>query len=426
MKVLGHYELKDLIKIEEGKSIEILLFHHGDLDGVMPIVISELIQERLNYKVSFHCHLVPVTLDTELPNYTDEMLESYDVVLIVDISLKNKNNIERLQRLYEKGLKIQLLDHHATALGLNEYDWACVLDYAKYPDCENKSATNMYYDYMKDLVSYLPKYVQNLLGILVDLTGEYDTYHFKKTDNKAPYDLNQVFKSCSYTEFIYEMKDNIEHKLCLISKSQYEAINTMRNVVIKAIGNVFYNMNTYVIEGYKIAVAYNTTPYLSEISDEILEANPSIDFICLINPSFQSLRLTTRKDDVDILEMVRVKGGGGHKYACGSPLTNFKLENVFDFKSIAKSIVEQLIVHRKEGINEEWSEVYIDNCDLYESTSEMAVDWLCFSRLGKNARLTVDQVSNILAIEVNANELELLMNKTLQFNNYTGEIRIKQ
>ena len=398
------------------KDYKILLIHHGDLDGIMPVIISELISRYID-NITFQYVLAPVSADSVIGEVEDDELESYDAIFIVDVSLKNKNNIDKLQKLYENGMFIQLLDHHSSVVDLNEYDWAYVLDYNLLPQYSNKSATNMYHEYVKNVMDYLPKPVQNLLEIYVDLTGEYDTYHFKETGDVLPYKLNQLFKSYSREVFIEEIICNLTDRLCIFSNKQQIIINTMYNVIGKAIGTVKYNMYTFVVYGYKVAIAFNTTPYASEISDSILTEFPCIDFIALVNPSIEAVRLTTKKDDVDILTMAVRHGGGGHKYACGCPLSSFVLVgDCLNVETLLNDMARELVRECKFDRRLEAKESYV-----YNEDSEFDEDWIQFNLLGKNAQLAINSSGGLGIRE--SNKIKYIKNNSkLVYSYYDGTI----
>src|SRR5699024_1313723 len=116
------------------------LLSHNDLDGVGCGILAKLAYgnqidvrynsiSKLNYEVS---HFLE-----------EENKETY--LYITDLSV-NEENEKKLNEHYKNGGKVQLIDHHKTALHFNEYDWAFV----EVQDKEGvlTSATSMFYAYL--------------------------------------------------------------------------------------------------------------------------------------------------------------------------------------------------------------------------------------------------------------------------------------
>src|SRR5690554_2727739 len=97
------------------------LLSHNDLDGVGCGILAKLafgseIQVRYNSIAA---------LNREVEWFFEN--EDKDTFLfITDLSV-NEENEKRLEQFFQTGGKIQLIDHHKTALHYNDYDWAKVL-----------------------------------------------------------------------------------------------------------------------------------------------------------------------------------------------------------------------------------------------------------------------------------------------------------
>lgn len=95
------------------------IFCHTDLDGIGCAVLAYLAFGRENVDVEY-CDYKDVDKKVESFGESEEY-KSYDWVYITDISVS-----ERLAERMDMALtgnKVALLDHHATALGLNKYSW---------------------------------------------------------------------------------------------------------------------------------------------------------------------------------------------------------------------------------------------------------------------------------------------------------------
>ena len=63
----------------------------------------------------------------------------------------NEANSKRIDKFVNAGGKAQFIDHHKTALHLNEYNWATVM--VQYDDGRLTSATSLFYDYLLQIIN---------------------------------------------------------------------------------------------------------------------------------------------------------------------------------------------------------------------------------------------------------------------------------
>ena len=116
----------------------IKLFTHTDLDGVGCEILGKLVfKENINIE---RCHYG--NIDSEVEEFLKDV-NKYDKVFITDISV-NKEVADKLNNISDK---VVLLDHHKTALWLNEYLYALV-------QVEDESVgkmcgTYLFYEYLK-------------------------------------------------------------------------------------------------------------------------------------------------------------------------------------------------------------------------------------------------------------------------------------
>ena len=113
------------------------LLSHNDLDGVGCGILAKLAfgkQVKVRYNsVSSLNREIEFFLENDHPD---------TFLFITDLS-PNKENEKRLDDFYLAKGKIQLIDHHKTALHFNDYEWGYVL----VEDKEGKltSATSLFY-----------------------------------------------------------------------------------------------------------------------------------------------------------------------------------------------------------------------------------------------------------------------------------------
>ena len=95
----------------------IKLFTHTDLDGVGCEILGKLVfKENINIERCGYGNI-----DSKVEEFLTD-INKYDKVFITDISV-NKKVADKLNNISDK---VVLLDHHKTALWLNEYPYALV------------------------------------------------------------------------------------------------------------------------------------------------------------------------------------------------------------------------------------------------------------------------------------------------------------
>lgn len=158
-------------------NMKIKLFTHTDLDGVGCAILAYLAFGRENVDVDY-CDY----------GYVDEKVGDffvngspgeYNAVFITDISINNelamtidKYAVEDLWHLF---------DHHATALGLNKYDW-CEVSVINDTLSIKTSGTELFYTYLRrhEQFDHLSANVICNIDGFVDIARDYDTWRWKE------------------------------------------------------------------------------------------------------------------------------------------------------------------------------------------------------------------------------------------------------
>lgn len=163
---------KNRINILEN-AINILLLTHNDLDGSGPVIILNKYFELVE---TIHCSNENMEQIISENVLNEDILNSYDAVFITDIHC-SKDTADKINELDKNNQdKIFLLDHHKTAMWLNEYPFAVIetnnpedsfshigiriINLCNYKDTGtsgNASATTLLYDFMLSVVSILNK-----------------------------------------------------------------------------------------------------------------------------------------------------------------------------------------------------------------------------------------------------------------------------
>ena len=286
------------------------LLSHNDLDGVGCGILAKIAfgkQVRVRYNsVS--------GLDREVEWFLEnEDKETF--LFITDLSV-NEENENRIEAFYQDGGKIQLMDHHKTALHFNKYKWGHVV----VEDDEGKltSATSLFYEY---LVTHQLIEPSESIAEFVELVRQYDTWEWEKNNNQYAQRLNALFFLMTIEEFEDTMIsrllsddhfhfDEFEKKILDMEEDKIERYirRKRRELVQLQAGDHF--------AGIVYAESYH-----SELGNELGKEYPHLDYITILNIGGKRVGFRTIHDHIDVSEVAGQFGGGGHAKASGCSLT---------------------------------------------------------------------------------------------------------
>ncbi|MRG85755.1 DHH family phosphoesterase [Salinibacillus xinjiangensis] len=286
------------------------LLSHNDLDGVGCGILAKL---AFGDQVKVRYNSVS-GLDREVEWFLEND-EKDTFLFITDLSV-NEENEKRLEEFSCEGGKLQLLDHHKTALHFNNYDWGHVV----VEDAAGKltSATSILYDY---LVNHLYLEPSPAIAEFVELVRQYDTWEWEKNDNQAARRLNALFYLISIDEFEAKMIDRLfssdyfyfdEFETKILEMEDKKANRYIRKKKRETV-------QTYIGE-YLAGIVYAES-YHSELGNELVKEFEHLDFIAILNISSKRVGFRTIHDHVDVSEIAALFGGGGHAKAAGCSMT---------------------------------------------------------------------------------------------------------
>ena len=120
---------------------------------------------------------------------------------------------------------------------------------------------------------------------------------------------------------LQSVNDNIP----LFSQLDIELINIERRRINDYVAIKNNDIITFKILNYNVGVLF-AEQYISELGNRLCELHPELDVIAMIGQKAISYR--TIKDNVDVSEIAKRYGGGGHKPAAGSPVKKSQLRKV--------------------------------------------------------------------------------------------------
>lgn len=287
------------------------LLSHNDLDGVGCGILAKLAFGQ-DVKVRYNS---VSSLNREIEYFLEN--DSTDTFLLITDLSPNEENEKRLTSFYKEHGNIQLIDHHKTALHLNDYDWGYVV-VEEEGSGKLTSATSLFYQY---LVYHQHLEESDAIAEFVELVRQYDTWEWEKNQNHKAHSLNSLFFLVSIDEFELKMIerlrssdhfdfDDFEKKLLGMEEDKIERyIRRKKREIVQALVGKFY-------AGVVYAESYH-----SEVGNELAKEHTHLDYIAILNMGGKRISFRTIRDDVDVSEIAGYYGGDGHQKASGSSMT---------------------------------------------------------------------------------------------------------
>lgn len=287
--------------------VSVKLFTHTDLDGVSCAV---LLKRAFPHVDVVYCNYSEI--DEAVMQYITSMeYQNYHFTFITDISV-NESVARVLNRVL--GQRLKLLDHHKTAEWLNDYVWAFV----KVEDFYGKtSGTSMLYLFLQDLGELVGNEETDLF---VETVRRYDTWewHDKYGDLNAK-KLNDLLYIIGRERFVERFTNDIvpvfNDMENMLLELEDEKISDYVNGKLKSVSLIEF-------DGYSVAVVF-AERCISQLGN-VIASDPRVDFAVVVNmPNSVSFR--TVRDGVNLSEIAKRFGGGGHVKAAGAPLNGLVL-----------------------------------------------------------------------------------------------------
>lgn len=259
----------------------------------------------------------------------------YEQIWITDLSISKEN----ADKVINQNIPVVLLDHHKSALWLNDYQFAEVQVMNGFD--EPTSGAELFYFFLSDRClsgvrqfSRICSKMSILLPIFVEKIRRYDTYEWVTLEDKEAKQLNDLLGIYGRDKFIEVTLAKLRNpKMELFTSFEKRLLEIRQNEIQRTID---YKANTMVrtkFEGYNVGVVF-ADKFTSEIGNALCNRNKDLDFVMMISYNDIGLR---GKDKVDLSELAKKYGGGGHFNAAGFPING--KENI---NMILESINEKL------------------------------------------------------------------------------------
>lgn len=299
----------------------LLISHIADLDGVMPVVLTDLVFEDYDYKLLDIKDVDNYILD----GLKKSLFDNYDKVIMTDLCVSEEvaNKIDSID--FKK--KFLVLDHHIGNIELNKYSFITVIDEV---NGIKESGTSLYYKYLlENFCNDLIK--RNSVAYMVSLVRLGDTWQWKNFNVEEARDISTILSYYGNDRFINNytnfLRKNREFYFNEAEKVLIESDKNMRHDYIERAKE---NMIIRNIKGYKVGIVFAEL-YRSELGNTLAEYFiDSVDLIMIINMN-RTFSFRCVKDNVDVCEFAKLFGGKGHKKAAGAPLPENLKEDTIDY-----------------------------------------------------------------------------------------------
>ena len=313
---------KDFSKLKTlKKEDKILLLTHTDMDGATPIILGQMFDDL----EVWHCS------NGKMSYLIKKAIKEgfqYDTILVTDISCTEED--AKMINKFPNSKKLVLLDHHPTAMYLNNYDWAVVepfliedsyrAPYFQGIEGGHSSGTSLLYDFL-DYQGHTTRLTNKAqIEDYVHQVALYDTWDWYELFDQAerPKLLENLFDLYGATMFEKVMVSRLQKNEPFIQEIDQSLLKVFQAAEKIYVFTAKENLKegTITIQGkdYSFLLSH-TASYLDAMLDTMKETNPEVDLYIVNYGSGLSIR--TANPNLHMGELVAPYGGGGHAGAGG-------------------------------------------------------------------------------------------------------------
>jgi uncharacterized protein len=302
--------------------MKVKLFTHTDLDGVGCAIIAFLSFGKGNVDVEY-CNYHDIN-DAVVNYFSTNDGVLHDRIFITDISV-NKKVADILDQYYQNGVNIRLFDHHDTAMWLNDYHWAYVLD-RHHLDKKKASGTSLFYQY---LLSKDPNL--EVADDFVELVRLYDTWEWTIVKDERPNDLNSLLTIYGRGRFVNQMIQRFKSlsfgKPFYFTEQDSLLLQLHKEKIQNYVKHKEKSMHVLDIFDYKAGVVF-AEQFINDVAHHLHDLHPELDFIAVVNPYYESISFRTNREDIDVSKIASELGGGGKPQTAGAELSKEDIESL--------------------------------------------------------------------------------------------------
>lgn len=327
---------------------QIHLITHTDLDGVGPSIVLRA------FGITHSPYYVETRKVDEVVQERLLELNDHELLIITDLSV-NEETADMIEKVNHKpdGRFVVLLDHHASAVALNNFEWATVLPAVN--DIK-MSATTLMFKALKeadyeispifhsldeeiDEIEQIPEYsiiekemFFDRLAHLVEDIRLYDTWDWNVLSIQEAADLNTIFYARRRHEFIHARLDYLLNgQLFTPEDTAYlEFSKDELRKILKKKSKQMIIVPQFKLKGHDTPInigVVETDSFYSELGNHLAEKYvEEIDAVFIISLVKNRVSLRSIGDKVNLSEIAKAYNGGGHPNASGCDLSELGSE----------------------------------------------------------------------------------------------------
>lgn len=280
-----------------------ILITHNDFDGITCAVLFKRMVAELGGYHEIHIENYE-TVDARIITVIQQYPEA--TIYITDISPRPTN--EHLLAIMNCHKRIVLYDHHKTAEWLREYPWANI--------DQSECGASILYKWMRGYLrhtQWVPEYAR-----LIWHARDYDLWKHESPLSKS---LNNLLNIYGHQRFIDRFVADpsvelTETELLLLELEQEREQKYIKSVMKRKRISSDNNGRPYIL--------CFAEEYLSQIGNQALNEYLDCQYVKMVNFKHGIVSLRSRQGQeglmVDVSEIAKAHGGGGHAAAAGYPL----------------------------------------------------------------------------------------------------------
>jgi uncharacterized protein len=297
--------------------MKVLLFtHEADIDGVNCVVLAKLAFDDVEYVLC------------DYKKHKEEIrkrmidFDRYDYIFVTDLC-PSDNILCTIENSPFKN-KFKVFDHHKSALDKIKKDYDFVTIKIK-NDKGKCSGTSIFYDFLTS-EGYLES--TNSLDRMVEMTRRYDVWLWKDLNDYEACDLTYLFYTSAPNEYIDLILKKVEETEFKFNENDYDKINKWKREFNLIIKQTTEKLIKFEINGFRGGLVQSVYDYRNDIAEYLKDNNENIDFILLVYSDRDEVSYRSIKPDINVNEIAKQFGGGGHKEAANGPLFNEKMQKL--------------------------------------------------------------------------------------------------
>jgi len=340
----------DKMHAYKGQPIDLVIYHAGCSDGHAAAAVADLFLESMahknGYRNSYQTQFLALPPSPEPVDVTGKS------VLVLDLSF----NRDQTMKMIESAKSFLVIDHHKTSregledipaenkmFDMNKCGATLAWEYFYTNSKAQYGNEYIHTDYLKCPDDHVPEFLQYV--------ESRDIWTQRLPLTNEVFEITHAWSRDSFEPFQELMVDRVALDKV---KAQAAAIKSYKDSQIDTIVSRKVTLLTVEIDGVLRIVAYYNTPlYISEAGHEILKRYPFADFACNMQYDIghEETYVSFRSEDsrVDVSELAKRLGGGGHRNAAGAKLAG--LHHRLPFRHVDVDLVWEVATGVRENID---------------------------------------------------------------------------